>query len=138
MISRTAIRRALYSVPPRLGSPSQLARSFATEVEATNAQPQYYDTLIIGGGHAGCEAAAAAARAGARTLLLTQRLDTIGELSCNPSFGGIGKGTLVREVDALDGLCGKITGECDESNVVSPKLRIALCEQTRLGYSFTC
>ncbi|KAF1839083.1 GIDA-domain-containing protein [Decorospora gaudefroyi] len=96
--------RQLWGHAPRVRSFNRSRRTFAT-VSATDWP---YDVIVIGGGHAGCEASAAAARAGARTALITPSVENLGVCSCNPSFGGIGKGTMLREIDALDGVVGRI------------------------------
>lgn len=110
-------RRLFSSLLPKTSIESlreQLKTKIKTKNLACNEKYFEFDTIVIGGGHAGVEAAAAASRVGASTLLLTQKIETIGEMSCNPSFGGIAKGTMVREVDALDGLCAQA---CDQAGI---------------------
>ncbi|KAL9530820.1 Mitochondrial translation optimization protein [Sphaerulina musiva] len=107
----SARARMLWGHAPRVRSAAAFRRTLATVADLPAQEPVPVDVVVIGGGHAGCEASAAAARTGARTTLVTPSYDNLGVCSCNPSFGGIGKGTMLREIDALDGLVGRITDQ---------------------------
>jgi tRNA uridine 5-carboxymethylaminomethyl modification enzyme len=103
IVSRETLFIGLYLTPGAV-----LSIKTRNRIQKVSSVENAFDVVIIGGGHAGCEAAAASARLGAKTALVTHRADTIGVMSCNPAIGGLGKGHLVREIDALDGLMGRI------------------------------
>ena len=91
-----------------------------------------YDVIVVGGGHAGCEAAHASARLGSKTLLITMKIDGIGQMSCNPAIGGIGKSHLAREVDALDGLMCKAADDASLQSRVLNSSKGAAVRATRI------
>ena len=122
IISCNSFRRAYRLLNFHVTLRKNTCLSLSNGHAVSESEIENYDVIVVGGGHAGSEAAAAAARMKCRTLLLTQKLSTIGEMSCNPSFGGIGKGHLMKEVDALDGLCAKVS---DQSGIMY-KVRLTI------------
>src|SRR5690606_23657822 len=105
-VTALSSRRSTWNTPVTVRQGTRLSAWFSTRVDSPREKSMAgeYQVIVIGGGHAGVEAAAAAARAGVSTLLITPNLAAIGQLSCNPALGGVAKGTVVREVDALGGV----------------------------------